>query len=397
MIRMIIKTTLSGQCATLLFGLTVCGSVAAECERVDYTASVCRYPAGDAWCARHGDGALYAYQDGCVEDTNIAETETNRAPRPSPPATSWSPMVAWDCAKAKTRVEHLICANPEVRAQDARMGALYADLRARGRLPERTQKAWLLGQRNACETLDCLRTVYAERIRALETLATAVPVADVPPMADAQAIEVPDADPETAHPRPPSFATVEAPAEIPAPTPTTQSPDAPSPDGIPMLPRPETSTTATERDPVSQALMGASAGTPPHSSIPSGGLVLMGAVLLVMGFGLFAWRGGWRIGAAARRALAVLAKRQRIAVGVWFGGWRRTRRSTPAAPEPPAGTFDAVPALAPVAVLLPDDTLARLCALARPGEPLPSVVARAVAALEAVADPLPTASITKTA
>lgn len=369
MIRMIIKTTLSGQCATLLFGLTVCGSVAAECERVDHTASVCRYPAGDAWCARHGDGALYAYQDGCVEDTNIAETETNRAPRPSPPATSWSPMVAWDCAKAKTRVEHLICANPEVRAQDARMGALYADLRARGRLPERTQKAWLLGQRNACETLDCLRAVYAERIRALETLATAVPVADVPPMADAQAIEVPDADPETAYPRPPSFATVEAPAEIPAPTPTTQSLDAPSPDGIPMLPRPETSTTATERDPVSQALMGASAGTPPHSSIPSGGLVLMGAVLLVMGFGLFAWR----------------------------GGWRRTRRSTPAAPEPPAGTFDAVPALAPVAVLLPDDTLARLCALARPGEPLPSVVARAVAALEAVADPLPTASITKTA
>lgn len=368
MIRMMIKTTLSGQCAALLFGLAVYGPVAAECERVDHAASMCRYPAGDAWCARHGDGALYAYQDGCVEDTRIAETETNRVPRPSPPATSWSPVVAWDCAKAKTRVEHLICANPEVRAQDARMGALYADLRARGRLPERTQKAWLLGQRNACETVDCLRAVYAERIRALETLATAAPVADVPPMADAQAVEVLDAAPETAHPRPPSSATVEALAEIPAPTPTTQSPDAPSPDGIPMLPRPETSTTATERDPVGQASIGASAGSLPHFFIPSGGLVLMGAVLLVTGFGLFVWR----------------------------GGWRKTRLSTPADPEPPAGAFEAVPALAPVAVLLPDDTLARLCALARPGEPLPSVVARAVTALEAVAEPLPTASIIKT-
>jgi uncharacterized protein YecT (DUF1311 family) len=375
------KNTAIGQCATVLFCVAFHGSVAAQCGSVDNASSACRYPTGDAWCARHGGGNLYAYKDGCVEANNTADT--NLATRPPAPAKSWSPVVEWDCAKAKTVVEHLICVNPDVRAQDARMGALYAAVQARGRLPERMQKAWLIDQRNACDNADCLRAVYAERIRSLETLAAMAPETTVAPIAGA-----PGAALKTARPPPPSAAetaTTEASAPVPEPTPTTLMPTSQT--GIPMLPLPE----APTLDLTGAAAVGASAGTQPPSSrasLKSGTIALMGAAALLLGFALFAWRDCWRIGASSRRRLAVFAQRMRTAAGLRLGGWRRPRM--PARAGTSAGAPAAVPAMALApGLLLSDDIIARLHALARPGEPLSSVVARAVAALEVTPEPPP--------
>jgi uncharacterized protein YecT (DUF1311 family) len=406
------KIKVIGQFAVALSSVVFYGLVAAECASADRASSACRYPAGDAWCARHGGGNRYAYKDGCVEETNTADT--NSATRPPAPAKSWSPVVAWDCGKARTPVEHLICANPDVRAQDGRMGALYADLQARGRLPERLQKAWLLGQRNACDDADCLRAVYAERIRYLESLAMSAAVAAETvgdTAADAPVVGSPDAARETA--RRPSAPTAAEAATMQSPEPFPEPVQEPIPDpiqepapmaepalpmsapsaqtGIPMLPLPETPTPAAGGDPTGDAPRGAS----PGSSVKSGAGVLLGAAALAIGFGLFAWRGRLRVGASSRRGLAVFAQRMQAAWGSRHGGWRGLRRLTQARADSSAGASAAIPIRALVSVDLPlsDDIMARLRALARPGEPLSAVVARAVAALEQTAKPPPTAAV----
>ncbi|MBV5274960.1 MAG: hypothetical protein JZU52_15385 [Lamprocystis purpurea] len=393
------KNKVIGQLAVALSGVVYYGLVAAECASVDRASSACRYPAGDAWCARHGDGNRYAYKDGCVDENNTADT--NSAPRSPAPAKSWSPVVDWDCGKARTAVERLICANPDVRAQDGRMGALYADLQASGRLPERLQKAWLLGQRNACDNADCLRAVYAERIRYLESLAVATAAAGVPAVAPVAGS--PDAAREPARRPPPpttaETATMQPPEPIPEPIPepepiaetalTSSGPSSQT--GIPMLPLPEAPTPAAGGAPTGDAPHGAS----PGASVKSGAGVLLGLAVLAIAFGLFVWRDRRRVDASSRRGLAVFARRVQAGWGLRRGGWRGLRRLTSAPADASAGTFGAMPirASASVDVPLSDDLIARLRALARPGEPLSVVVARAVAALEVTSTPPPTAAV----
>jgi len=393
------KNKVIGQLAVALSGVVYYGLVVAECASVDRASSACRYPAGDAWCARHGDGNRYAYKDGCVDENNTADT--NSAPRPPAPAKSWSPVVDWDCGKARTAVERLICANPDVRAQDGRMGALYADLQARGRLPERLQKAWLLGQRNACDNADCLRAVYAERIRYLESLAVATASAGVP--AAAPVAGSPDAARETARrPAPPTAAetaTMQSPEPIPEPTaeptpmaqPALTLPEPSAQTGIPMLPLPEGPTPAAGGAPTGNTPHGAS----PGASVKSGAGVLLGLAALVIAFGLFVWRDRRRVGASSRRGLAALARRMQAGWGLRRGGGRGRRGLTSARAAACAGTSEATPirASASADVPLSEDLIARLRALARPGEPLSAVVARAVAALEVTAEPPPSAAV----
>ncbi|MGV0951729.1 MAG: lysozyme inhibitor LprI family protein [Azonexus sp.] len=381
------NNTVIGHGAIVLFFMAFYGSVGAECGSTDNASSACRYPAGDAWCTRHGGGNLYAYKDNCVAEKSSAGT--NLATRPPAPAKSWSPVVGKDCAKANTAVEHLICVNPDVRAQDDRMGVLYAALQARGQVPERTQRAWL-SERNACDTTDCLRAVYAERIRYLETLAIAEAAA---PVSDAPEVGSPGADDDMVRPSSrlsmDETPTTDASAPLPAPTRTTVLPDTQI--GIPRLPLPEAPTLTAAHQPT-----GASADIAPpavHASAKRG-IVLLGAVLLIIGCGgLFAWRNRWRLGKSSRRRLAVFAQWMRTAAGRRLDGWRRPHRPTPARVDPSAGAFEAAPVTAPVGVPLSDDIMARLSALARPGESLSSVVARAVAALEVTAEPPPTDTV----
>ncbi|AUB85007.1 hypothetical protein THSYN_29120 (plasmid) [Candidatus Thiodictyon syntrophicum] len=229
------------------------------------------------------------------------------------------------------------------------MGALYAQLQARGLAPEQMQKAWLKKQREACDTVDCLRAVYAERIGQLEdllaapteTLTPAVsPAPAVPPSAQTTA-------PATARPPTPANLDVES---VPAATAQTVMPAVGPPTSvpestIPQLPLPELRSPAT---------------TEPSAASPtSNGHGLAVAVFtLALALGLFAWLSRSRTGATQPAYVRLLT----LVRGL--GGQRQPRVRT-------------------TALRLDVETRERLNHLRRPGESEAQVVARAVAALEA--------------
>ncbi len=391
--------------AILLVLAMSAGVAEAVCLNVDDPSSPCRYPQGDAWCAKHDGVNLYAYRNDCLGEGEQATTPPARRPaaRPAP----GDPVPVWDCARARTSVEKTICANPDIRAQDVEMGALYAELLASGRSPERMQKAWLRSQRDVCQDADCLRAVYAERIRDLERLlagetagtgeTAAPPVAVAPAPAVSAPAAVPTTAPEPAAPLGPAESMVSPPpvespqpaaepeslaAELPPPaaepglTPITPLPDLQP--GIPELPPPEVSYSVTaEQTPLDEAV--------PESASKKGPILVLvvAAVLAIVYARLRRRRTRARLSLAAGRApLQRFVKRIRAGAVVWLGdvqrlltqarAWRPVR-----AAEPPRR-----PAALPVGPRLSDDTLARLWTLARPGESLDEVVTRAIAALE---------------
>ncbi|WP_297803371.1 hypothetical protein [uncultured Brevundimonas sp.] len=69
---------------------------------------------------------------------------------------------SFDCARASTRVEHLICGNESLSRLDRQMAAVYRAERNDPNALAR-QRAWLQ-KRNACTTEECLHDVYALRV-----------------------------------------------------------------------------------------------------------------------------------------------------------------------------------------------------------------------------------------
>lgn len=79
---------------------------------------------------------------------------------------------SFDCGKARTLVEELICANPRLARMDARMAIAYFTLRITAHSPKALldeQRLWLRDGRNTCQDLGCLITAYQNRIRELES------------------------------------------------------------------------------------------------------------------------------------------------------------------------------------------------------------------------------------
>jgi uncharacterized protein YfaP (DUF2135 family) len=82
----------------------------------------------------------------------------------------------FDCAKARSVVEKLICGDPDLNRQDERLAQLYkklsshlaADSVALKALQD-NQKVWIRTQRNPCTDVSCLKEVYQARTTALET------------------------------------------------------------------------------------------------------------------------------------------------------------------------------------------------------------------------------------
>ena len=380
------KNRLYGQCAIALCCALSVGLADAVCLDVDNASNPCRYPAGDAWCAAKDGIHRYAYKDECGQEK--AQTEDRPTVRPQVRPAPGDPVAVWNCAQAKTTVERLICNHPDIRAQDARMGALYAELQRLGQSPERSQKDWLKNQRNPCDDTDCLRAVYAERIRYFESLASREADAGeptAPPIARAPAVRPPAAVPkQTKQPSPtvaePAIPDAAAPettlAMPPGPEPTPATPTPGSQTGIPELPPPE----------VSFPYPADHRPQPDHRPSPSmPGLPLVGTAVLVGVVGLWAWRHRTRNRPAResnRGLLAPFTQRWRARLGRWAEDLQRQRAKVS------AHIPHRVPAMIhprsshPDTVQLPVDTLARLQALALPGESLSSVVIRAVAALE---------------
>jgi len=85
---------------------------------------------------------------------------------------TWCFGASFDCRKAATAVEKLVCSSNEVRALDVR---LYEEYQRAQRLSSedsviRTQqRRWLKESRSSCKTVECLSEVYETRISQLQS------------------------------------------------------------------------------------------------------------------------------------------------------------------------------------------------------------------------------------
>jgi uncharacterized protein len=81
---------------------------------------------------------------------------------------------SFDCAKAATATEKLICATPRISDLDEYLGRYYQTARAelgRGAVClAPTQRDWLRNVRNACKDATCLERVYLNRLAELDPL-----------------------------------------------------------------------------------------------------------------------------------------------------------------------------------------------------------------------------------
>lgn len=82
-------------------------------------------------------------------------------------AATQSQAAGFDCSKAATAVEKMICADEELSKLDSQMSKLYKPEGESADFQRAIQRRWLK-QRNQCTDADCLRTAYAARLRELQ-------------------------------------------------------------------------------------------------------------------------------------------------------------------------------------------------------------------------------------
>ena len=75
---------------------------------------------------------------------------------------------SFDCAKAGTPVERMICSDPGVSALDQRLADAYKAASARDAHVKESQREWLANTRNRCGTTACLSEAYGARLDALK-------------------------------------------------------------------------------------------------------------------------------------------------------------------------------------------------------------------------------------
>ena len=79
---------------------------------------------------------------------------------------------SFDCAKAKTKIDKLICSDARLSEADEKLTALYNDVLAKSPVSEdakQQQLEWLKQSRNTCRDADCLEQAYTSRIADLQT------------------------------------------------------------------------------------------------------------------------------------------------------------------------------------------------------------------------------------
>jgi len=78
---------------------------------------------------------------------------------------------SFDCTKATTKVEHLICGDTQLSSLDEQLLQAYRSARASHPKPDMLkmqQRRWLNYTRDDCSTVSCLKDVYTERIERLK-------------------------------------------------------------------------------------------------------------------------------------------------------------------------------------------------------------------------------------
>jgi len=79
---------------------------------------------------------------------------------------------SFDCAKAKTKIDKLICSDARLSEADEKLTALYNEVLAKSPVSEDTkqqQLEWVKQSRNTCKDADCLEQAYTSRISDLQT------------------------------------------------------------------------------------------------------------------------------------------------------------------------------------------------------------------------------------
>ncbi len=87
---------------------------------------------------------------------------------------------SFDCAKATSKVEHMICDDPEISKLDEELARSYKVAlqdQSRAELIKLAQKQWMK-ERNTCRDMDCLSAAYQARIQELS--ASSKPESEMP-------------------------------------------------------------------------------------------------------------------------------------------------------------------------------------------------------------------------
>lgn len=80
---------------------------------------------------------------------------------------------SFDCAKASSPIEHLICSTPQTADADLRLASAYSGARAKASDPaalKADQRKWMKNERDACSDAECLVKVTEARIQKLNAM-----------------------------------------------------------------------------------------------------------------------------------------------------------------------------------------------------------------------------------
>jgi len=97
--------------------------------------------------------------------------------------TPWARAATFDCDKASTSVEKVICSDTRLTNLDDQLGRQYKDVLAassNGGALKAKQKAWL-SSRNQCKDSDCIMKAYDDRIRVLNAMSAPAKSSGSPP------------------------------------------------------------------------------------------------------------------------------------------------------------------------------------------------------------------------
>lgn len=75
---------------------------------------------------------------------------------------------SFDCKKASTTIESIVCSKAELSSLDEKLGKLYSEIKSKNSEIQSEQKEWLVNVRGKCDTAVCLSSVYNNRISQLE-------------------------------------------------------------------------------------------------------------------------------------------------------------------------------------------------------------------------------------
>ncbi|WP_342051562.1 MULTISPECIES: lysozyme inhibitor LprI family protein [unclassified Cupriavidus] len=108
-----------------------------------------------------------------VEEKPAPEPVAALAPAVTAPVESAKIEASFDCNKAASSIEKLICSSPETAAADKRLAGAYSAARAKAsdtNALKADQNGWMKAQRNACTDAGCLLRVTEERIQKLSAM-----------------------------------------------------------------------------------------------------------------------------------------------------------------------------------------------------------------------------------